>query len=153
LIGSIRALRPCAPLVLLALALLCLGALAIGPAGTARAGDAPPEFPSLTLTYSDAQGTAVIASQGADSTGGTPISVTLTQNGMTLQGQGEAWNTRAGAPRSWGVAFWLSDGAGNGFFFDGSLMMGVDTFGGQGSWTYLQDPSITDQWRMFRRFP
>ena len=30
--------------------------------------------------------------------------------------------------------------------------MGVDTQNGQGQWTELQDPSVTDQWQAFRRF-
>jgi hypothetical protein len=111
--------------------------------------------PSVTLPYTDSQGPGCVSitSMGDDqNAGGTAISVSLAQNGMSFSGQGEEWITSDTAPRTFAIAFWLNDGNGNSFFFDGTLKMGVDTFGGQGQWTSLQDPTITDQWRMFRMF-
>ena len=51
------------------------------------------------------------------------------------------------------IAFWLSDGNGAMYFFNGSWKMGVDTLNGQGQWTYLPDPTVTDQWHIFHMVP
>ena len=125
----------------------------------------------MTLNYSDAQGPGclTIATTGVgDDSGGSPISVTLTQNGVTLTGQGEEWSIAGlvqpgtapaspslpvASPRTTALAFWLDDGSGDAFFFDGSLRFGVDTLNAQGSWTYIQNPAVTGAWQGFEMFP
>jgi hypothetical protein len=144
--GSIRYL-------ILATALaLGLGA-AVAATPSLAQGGAPA---GITFRYTDSQGPGclTIASQGDDPAGGgTAISVTLTQNGASLSGQGEEWVISATAPRTTALAFWLSDGNGSSFFFDGTMRMGVDTLNAQGQWTSLLDPTMTDQWQAFTMFP
>ena len=119
------------------------------------AAHAQPGFPSLWLTYSDAQGTGIltITATGDDTTtGGTTISVTLTQNGITYQGAGEAWTLNQTPLYHYGIAFWLDDGAGDDAFFNGMMIMGIDGFGGRGTWTSIQDPTQSESWTANRSF-
>jgi hypothetical protein len=137
--------------------------------------------PGLTLRYSDAQGAGCLSLQsiGPAADGGTSLSVTLTQNGLTFSGQGEEWSLAqttfppgplpavptnptspanpalpvAPLPNGTALAFWLADGYGDMYFFDGSLHFGVDTLNAQGGWTSMQNPAVTGQWQGFAMFP
>lgn len=147
-----------------AVAVACSVAFAAVPAH-AQAGA------GMTLRYTDAQGSGCLTIQNMGATdggGGSPISVTLTQNGVTFTGQGEEWSLSPAAltgtapaspslpvalPRSTALAFWLDDGMGDTFFFDGALRFGVDTLNAQGSWSSIQNPAVTGQWQGFEMFP
>jgi hypothetical protein len=110
---------------------------------------------NLTLRYSDSQGAGclTIQSDSTDASSGAAIAVTLTQNGMSLTGQGEEWTLSQNAPRATALAFWLDDGNGDTYFFQGVVRIGVDTLNGEGGWTSIQDPTLTDQWQAFTMFP
>jgi len=139
--------------------LLLVAAIATGLGSAATAVPASAQggaSPGITFRYTNSQGPGclTVGSQGDDSVGGgTAITVTLSQNGASFAGQGEEWVLSSSTPRTTALAFWLSDGSGGSFFFDGTLRMGVDTLNAQGQWTSLQDATVTDQWQAFTMFP
>jgi len=138
---------------LVAVAVL-LGLGFVFAAAPAVAQSGAPSGPTFRYTDSQGPGCLTIASLGDDAAGGgVAISVTITQNGTSLSGTGEEWVIGAAAPRTTALAFWLADGYGDSFFFDGTLSMGVDTLSARGSWTWLQNPDVTDQWQAFVLFP
>jgi hypothetical protein len=144
-----RSLRP---LVLAAAVAATLAALPLG--STLSAQDGAPS--GLTFRYSDSQGPGclTVTSNGDDSVGGgTAIGVALAQNGANWSGQGEEWLLNGSTPRTSAIAFWLSDGAGDALFFDGTVRMGVDTQNAQGEWTSLTDPTLSDEWQAIALFP
>jgi hypothetical protein len=129
---------------LFALALLVFGA------GRADAQQfAPPgiSFPSLTLNYSDndGPGTASLVNQGSDpATGGVRIGVSISQNGVAIQGHGFVHQT--GNVEFVG-AFWLSDSAGNFYVFTGTFVRGFAGWSGTGSYERL-GAGAGGQWTM-----
>ncbi len=126
--------------------------LVLSARGT-RADGLPDGFTSLDLSYQDGNGpgTATITDQGADAaTGGSAIAATITQNGVTFQGQGFALLT---APNRYVLAFYVTGPVGDVYFMEGTLTQGVDGWSGQGRYQGIQDPSRTDQWTMLARTP
>ena len=125
------------------LVLLSGMALAIHPAPVSAAGV---PFSSLTLAYEDSHGpgTATLVNQGSDAaSGGSLLTVTINQSGRTLRGQGFAQQTEA-----YVLSFWLSDGAGNTYFFEGVLSFALNRWSARGTWQDVQAPQQTDQWSM-----
>ncbi len=128
-------------LLVVGLVLVGSAVLALHPLPAAATGV---PFSSLTLTYqdSDGPGTMTFTNEGSDAaTGGSLLAVTVTQAGRSLQGQGFAQQTEAYA-----LAFWLSDGTGDTYFFKGVLSLALNRWSAEGSWQDLPTPEHTDQW-------
>lgn len=113
-----------------------------------RAQEILPGFPALTLTYIDGQGPGQVSlrPQGADpATGGTIITVTLSQNGTAYTGEGFVRPLDA---RSFVIAFTVSDGAWGSYFLRGTLIREGNGWTGHGRYTVVGNPAVTDAWRM-----
>jgi hypothetical protein len=131
--------------------LLVVGAVAVTvPRVRAQEGQLaqPNAIPTLTLNYRDSQGagTATITPLGEDTvSGGTRVSVQITQNGALYQGQGFV---RDVAPLQNVIAFWVADSAGNVYFLSGRLDRGIAGWFGQGRYELTQNPSVSGEWSM-----
>jgi len=107
-------------------------------------------FPVLSLSYSDAQGpgSATLTPQGPDeATGGTAISVSISQAGGTFSGDGFARQVDA---RTFIIATTLTGEYGDSYFLSGTLNRGDDglRWRGQGHWWAVANRAVTSEWHM-----
>lgn len=136
--------RSLAPLV----GLLVLTLLGAGSPHAAAQEPAAIDFPSLTMTYRDADGvgSVTLINQGADpASGGSRIDVILIQNGRTFQGHGFVRQT---GTVSFVGAFGLTDDADNAYMMVGTFVRGFAGWSGQGRYEMLRNPAVVGEWTM-----
>ena len=107
-------------------------------------------FPSLSLSYDDAQGpgSATITPLGPDeATGGTAITVTIAQSGGVYSGGGFVRQVDA---RGYVIATSLSGEYGDSYFLSGTLARGDDgvSWRGRGRWWAVENRVVSGEWHM-----
>ena len=109
-----------------------------------------PGFPALSLSYADAQGPgqATIAPHGPDAaTGGTAITLTVSQHTGTFSGPGFVRPLDA---RGFVLAAAITGEQGDSYFMAGTLARGDDgaSWRGRGRWSAVGNPAVFGEWQM-----
>jgi hypothetical protein len=122
----------------------------------AHAQQPPPSGQTIRFHYHDNEGDGLlfVTDQGADpSSGGELVSIDLQQGGVDFPGDGMVFPIQTAQPPLMNLlVFWVVDPAGDTFFFEGITEMGVDTISGGGAWFLTTDPSVSEQWTIFKMF-
>jgi photosystem II stability/assembly factor-like uncharacterized protein len=113
----------------------------------------PDGFTSLTLTYCDAEGEAAVtlSNVGLDpATNASVISVRRMRGDTDATGTGMVRRLQQGV---FLIAFALPDAGGGARFYQGRLILGVDSWSAHGQHRSLSDPADKAAWRMTAVFP